>query len=230
MSETKPTMRKRIGSRCADHTGKRFGSLTVQGFAGRNSRRLIMWKCVCDCGQERTIVASSLTSGNTKSCGCQKAQLCRGAHQIHGATIGGTKLKEYLVWVEMRARCNNPRHRRYADYGGRGIQVCESWASFERFINDMGKRPEGATLERKNNDSGYSPENCAWRSRHEQANNTRKNALVTWGGRTQTVAQWSKELKMKYITLYGRLFYYHWPVEKAFTEPMRVWKNGRHGR
>ena len=77
----------------------------------------------------------------------------------------------------MHGRCGNPKHPRYADYGGRGITVCERWHSFENFLADMGEPPPGLTLDRINNDLGYSPENCRWATVSEQ-NFNRKRKLT----------------------------------------------------
>lgn len=80
----------------------------------------------------------------------------------------------------MRARCNNPNHSGYPNYGGRGITVCERWDDFWLFVKDMGERPEGYTIERKNNDEGYCPDNCVWASRIDQNSNTRER-ITYWG-------------------------------------------------
>lgn len=89
----------------------------------------------------------------------------------------------YDTWGNMKQRCYNPRATQYADYGGRGIRVCERWHSFHAFLEDMGERPEGHTLERKDNDRDYGPDNCLWATRSQQQRNRRNNHFVTIEGR-----------------------------------------------
>lgn len=84
----------------------------------------------------------------------------------------------YRTWKGMRARCNNPNFKQFADYGGRGIEVCERWNNvndgFWNFVEDMGERPDGYTLDRIDPDGDYCPENCVWSDRLTQNNNTRR--------------------------------------------------------
>lgn len=86
---------------------------------------------------------------------------------------------EYQAWNNMIQRCTNPNHPRYADWGGRGITVCDCWQGengFTNFLADVGEKPEPKSLysiERQKNDEGYSPENCFWATRDRQMNNQR---------------------------------------------------------
>ncbi len=76
--------------------------------------------------------------------------------------------KEYLTWIEMRARCNNPKHPRYGCNGALGVQVCPEWqTSFEQFFADMGAKPENYVLMRKNRTQDYIPFNCVWATKSE---------------------------------------------------------------
>lgn len=95
---------------------------------------------------------------------------------------GRTSHPLYYTWKGMRQRCENPHFKQYADYGGRGIVVCERWTmpveGFWNFVNDMGERPDGYTLDRIDPDMGYCPENCKWADRLTQNNNTRRTAAA----------------------------------------------------
>lgn len=159
-----------------DLTGARFGRLLVQSRHPENAaNRSIQWVCICDCGNTKITPADYLRTGRVQSCGCLQSENGKktGSLSTHG--MHGTS--EYMAWVSMRQRCNNPAHRHYSDYGGRGIKVCPEWdESFEAFHQDMGDKPNaGLSLERKENDKGYVPGNCVWATATEQASNRRSS-------------------------------------------------------
>jgi hypothetical protein len=132
--------------------------------------------CRCDCGVELTVVGGSLQAGLSRSCGCLRNELAaaRGrASTRHGHYAGDVASRTYASWRGMHKRCKDPNNASYANYGERGIVVCERWASFENFLADMGERPEGLTLDRIDNDANYEPGNCRWATPTEQSRNRR---------------------------------------------------------
>lgn len=152
--------------------------------------------------------------------------------RTHGNTKHGLSVKDkaiysrhpiYMSWMNMRQRVKNPNRPDYKYYGGRGIKIDPKWDKFESFIKDMGMPPEGYTLDRIDNSKNYCKENCKWSSRKEQSNNRDYNAFVSFNGKTQSVGKWAAEINLEITTknLYKRIFTRHWPIEKAFTQPLK---------
>lgn len=139
---------------------------------------------------------------------------------------------EYTSWCAMKQRCNYPKNKRYARYGGRGIKVCPQWDnSFEQFLSDMGRKPTTKhTLERINNNGNYEPSNCRWATLQEQATNRIDVHKLSYNGITLTTREWASKLGFKYSTLRQRLFIYKWPVEKAFNVSIRSYKVAKKGK
>lgn len=109
----------------------------------------------------------------------------------------------------MKTRCNNPNVRDYANYGGRGIRVCESWDSFASFLKDMGETyRDGLTLDRIDCNGDYSRENCRWITIQEQQKNRRNTGLIEHLGEKKTLREWSHVLGIPHSTLMGRYYNY----------------------
>ena len=162
----------KLSKKALDLTGKKFGRLLVLEPIGRNKRLEVLWKCRCDCGNETIVKTAFLTHGHTRSCGCLQREKVSAIMTKHGMTGS----PEHKAWSDMLQRCENPHHKAFDYYGGRNIKVCERWHDFRNFFADMGKRPEGMTLDRTENDGNYSPENCKWVSWKEQVMNRRPNS------------------------------------------------------
>jgi hypothetical protein len=116
-----------------------------------------------------------------------------------------TRTPTYQSWSNMHTRCYDPAHPSYPNYGGRGVFVCERWASYDAFYEDMGERPPGTTLGRIKNDKGYELGNCEWATRLEQNRNATSNVVLTFNGKSQCASAWGEELGLKGDTIIARL-------------------------
>ena len=188
-----------------DLTGKRFERLVVlkqaNDYIKPNGRHESNWLCQCDCGNIVEVLGYSLKSGHTKSCGCLHEETLKTIAITHGDSYS----KLYGVYISIIDRCYNPNNKRFKDYGGRGIIVCDEWKdsylNFKKWAVFSGYK-EGLSIDRKNNDLGYSPSNCRWVTRIVQQNNMRKNHIVEYNGQSKTIAEWSRELNIKYDKLW----------------------------
>ena len=209
-----------MGRKTTNLTGQRFGKLVVVDRAKdhiqQNGRKIIQWLCKCDCGNTAIVRANNLKTGHSKSCGC--------TNDKHG--LSRTRL--YPVWYSMKHRCYNPNDKQYKDYGGRGITVCDEWHDLRNFYkcafaNGYDENAEFGicTIERIDTNRNYEPSNCKWVTQKEQANNKRNNHLITYNGKTQSLAQWADEYNIPHGVLERRINRSHWDIEKALNTKIK---------
>lgn len=201
-----------------DLTTSRFGRLAVQTRSGTRGGR-VTWHCLCDCGTTVEVVSHALTSGHTTSCGCLRNERNASTPTQHGHAKRGEKLtRTYKSWQAMLTRCTNPKVKSFADYGARGITVCDRWKTFANFLADMGERPPGTTLDREKNEVGYEPGNCRWATKITQARNTRANVKLTYQGKEMTQAEFSELIGMNPSTVSYRMRA-GWTIEQIAATP-----------
>lgn len=161
-----------------DRVGERFGRLVVlsraDDYVAPNGKKHVMWKCLCDCGNETIVDVRQLIQGKTKSCGCLFKD---GNHKIHG----GSYDRLYKVFANMNNRCYNKNADDYAYYGGRGIKICDEWrhnySAFKEWAMASGYDENAqkwqCTIDRIDVDGDYSPDNCRWVPMSVQSKNRR---------------------------------------------------------
>lgn len=202
--------------------GKRYGRLLVTGFSHKVGRQYY-YNCICDCGKEVVKHSHYLFSDvfHHKSCGCWHMELVNETCKTHGMARTPT----YKTWCEIKHRCYNPNCSQYKNYGARGIKMCDRWFySYENFLEDMGERPKGMSIDRIDVNGDYEPSNCRWADLKTQCNNRRNNIYIEYNGETKTLMQWCNEYKMDYVLV--RTAYHR--GRHSFEELIDAYKN--HGK
>ena len=200
--------------------GARFSRLVVIGEPFKQDGRYRVL-CRCDCGNELSVRCLSLANANTSSCGCLHKESVGALNRKHGMSKSPT----YVTYLNMVNRCTDSTNKKFADYGGRGIGVCDGWIeSFEKFLSDMGVRPSNATLERIDLNGNYEPSNCKWATWKEQQNNKRSNRVIEHDGQVLTLQQWADKTNLSHSVIFYRLKR-GWSIEKALTTPAIRGKN-----
>jgi hypothetical protein len=193
--------------------GAQVGSLTVVE-APKPAERRATFRCAC--GTVRSALVSNVLSGRTRSCGCVSGRKGENLRK-HGRA----RTPEYVAWCNAKARCHRPSHPRFAEWGGRGIAMCDRWrGSFEAFLADMGPRPgPGYSIDRIDNDRGYEPGNCRWASAKEQSTNRPSWVHgIEFNGERLTLTDWAARIGITRKSLESRLNA-GWSIEKALTTP-----------
>lgn len=202
-----------------DITDMRFNRLTAIKYLRYDNNNGSVWLFKCDCGKFIETHSSHVRRGATKSCGCYNRDRIRQKTAKHN--FGGTKIQ--TAWSHIKQRCYNPNCKSYADYGGRGIKMCDEWKnsleSFGQWSLANGYE-DGLTIDREDNDGDYEPSNCRWVSMTVQENNKRNNRFVMYNGEKMTLSQLARLTGMDRTTLHKRIVSYGWSAERAVTEPV----------
>ena len=211
-----------------DLLNKTIGRLTVVESAGTkingSGRHETLWKCKCECGNEKIVTTATLMAAikanRMISCGCYVSERAGNIHRTHG--LRHTRLNR--VHKNICDRCFNPNNKRYYDYGGRGIKVCDEWHTpgvegnpgFVNFYNWAyangyhDPKPDDPqdtwlTLDRIENDKGYSPDNCRWTSYKEQAYNRRNTKRIYDGKRWYVHSEFEDTYGWPRATVHAKL-------------------------
>lgn len=210
-----------------DLTGQQFERLTVIEEAGRNNRKEVLWKCKCACGNFTEVTTYRLRKGETKSCGClnidtdkRKTSETGKANKTHG--MSNTRI--YKTYRAMKERCLLPSSKKYKDYGGRGIKLCDEWNTFEAFLkwSNANDYDETLTLDRIDVNGNYEPSNCRWANMKVQSNNKRNNRYITYNNETKTLSEWAEHFGIKRVTLASRLDRQGLSFEEAITKEVKI--------
>jgi hypothetical protein len=207
--------------RSPDLTNRRFFRLLVVSRAPVKADGNIRWHCQCDCGKAIITTASQLIRGQTQSCGCLRRDIAI-ENGKRNRRYEPSQLRARRAYQSAKNRCENPKYANYKHYGGRGILFL--WPSFGAFFAEMGNPPPGTTLDRIETNGHYESGNCRWATHIVQHNNRRNNRILTAFGRTQTMGQWARELKMHTNTIIGRLTR-GMSNEQALSIPVRPYKD-----
>jgi len=211
------------GRKFIDLTGKIFNRLFVISLEKYVERGKSTWLCKCICGKEIIVRGDQLKIGHTKSCGCLHKEIIT----THGHSSSGKPSTTYYSWQSMIQRCNNKNNHAYEDYGGRDkpIIVCGRWLDkkygFKNFLEDMGERSPGLTLDRIDNNKGYFKVNCRWATPKEQQINTRSNINVPYNGKYICLKDYCKIKNLNYNAIEQRINKLGWSIEKATTTKIR---------
>lgn len=189
-----------------DMTGIKYGRLTAIERVKNSRYGQTMWLFRCECGKEIVTTGFAVRSGHTTSCGCYLSEKTASLKYSHGMA----RTRIYRTYQHMKGRCFVETDKRYSDYGGRGITVCEEWlgeCGFDNFYNwsiDNGYA-DNLTIDRIDVNGNYCPENCRWTTWRVQANNRRNNRYVLHNGITKTVSELSMEYGIGEATIRSRL-------------------------
>lgn len=192
-------------SRNEDLIGKTFGGYFVHSFNGKDKKGQRLWQCECKCG-EISIKSTGQLSKNKVGCFDCGVKYSSELAQKHSMT----DTRVHNIWKGIKERCYNKNEQNYANYGGRGITICDEWLHdfipFYTWAINNGYS-ENLTIDRIDNEKGYSPDNCRWATMKQQNNNRRDNVFHEINGEKHTLSEWCDIYNVPYWRTKSRLSY-----------------------
>lgn len=154
----------------------------------------------------------------------QALELTKDQNRVGNYKHGLRNTRLYGIWAGMKNRCYNQNDFHYSRWGAKGITVCDEWKnSFQAFYDwaiSNGYKND-LTIDRIDNNGNYEPSNCRWTTVKEQNRNKKNVKFIEFNGESKLLDEWAEILNIKPKTLWMRLYFYNWPVEKAFTTKVR---------
>lgn len=194
--------------------GTKWNSLTLISdiLGGKSFRTTHKSIFMCDCGLNHFASINNVERGIVKHCQSCSSKKKSKEMITHGNSISFKDrdplgYSAYTRWQAMKRRCYIKTSKRYDDYGGRGITICDRWLeSYENFIEDMGLPADKSyQIDRTDNNGNYEPGNCQWVTRQENGRNKRNNHMLAAFGKNQTLVEWAKETGIKRETIAMRI-------------------------
>lgn len=187
-----------------------------------NGRRIVRWECKCLCGSGKQIIATArdLRCGHSKSCGCVRTENVIKKCSTHRETDS----RLYHIWRGIKSRCLNKNNKKYENYGGRGILICDEWLnsyeSFRDWAMSHGYSDE-LSIDRIDVNGNYEPNNCRWVDAFIQANNRTDNFIIEYNHEKHTVHEWALITNISAENIYNRIKYLNWSTSDALTIPVK---------
>lgn len=196
-----------------------YGLLTPVQYSHSKSNKKSdeYWLFECACGNQKISRLYDVQNNKINSCGCLRKKILAERNKS-SAKHGMYNSLTYKSWACIIERCYNPNSSNFQNYGEKGIIMCERWRdSFENFLEDMGEKPDGFTIDRIDVNGNYEPLNCRWANAKTQANNRTNNRKISYNGEIHTLAEWSDIVGIKPSTISKRIDKYGWSIEEALT-------------
>ena len=193
-----------MGRKLIDISGQKFKMLTAIELDHMQGHRAY-WKFKCDCGKVVVARADAVKFGKIDSCGCLGKFITENG--LRGYIHGKSRSLIYDRWQGMMDRCYRNKNNSFANYGARGIKVCEEWHDFERYYEwaIANGYSDDLTIDRIDVNGNYEPSNCRFITVKEQQRNKRTNVVLTINGETKCVTEWCEEFNFPRHVVYRRL-------------------------